>query len=534
VSKQKAVLRKATFVGLALALLMVLAAGTALAQQAQFRFGFGTLATLIPGVVGQPVTNEMHDVRGNAIQQTTTGLMFWRKANNITSFTDGFRTWLLGPQGLQGRLNTDRFPWESPPRFESPSLFAFPGNWNNVPERTIPLFYPAQTSLQWVLSPAHAGAAAVAAGTSCQACHAGQEAMLGARLVNHPTLEPSPIPGKDPVVNLSVRAAYDDQHLYMRYEWESERPIVVHQLWRYDGERWVAWGGFRPDAPARGITPHYEDRLAVLVDDRNHPVDDGANWGFAQAGCWITCHSSMRAMEEEPTAAEVQAHPYLGGLLRVADVRKYLLTTRTADSPAAGWAQLKPVEVVQSQLAMGQFLDLWMWRAARSGPIGYGDDNFVLDYRNADQGRSPFANPAQPQWMYDAARTGYNAVPESEWDWTLDRNPLIQGVNAVPFDPNARFNVGDLLPRQVLQTPDGSRADLLFNSRWENGRWIVEMRRALNTGRPDDKVFAPGQVYNVGLAIFDDHVSNRRHHVSFEKTLGFGVAADIQAVRIGQ
>jgi hypothetical protein len=527
-------LRKATFAGLALALFMVLAAGTALAQQAEFRLGFAGLANMIPGVVGQPVTDEMHDARGNAIQQTTTGLMFWRQANNLTSFTDGFRTWRLGPQGLQERLNTDRFGWESPDRYESPSLFSFPGNWNDVSESNIPLFYPGQASLQFILSPAHPGSSGVAGGVACQTCHAGQEGILGARLVDHPVLEDNPIPGKTPVVNLAVRAAYDDQHLYMRYEWESERPIVVHQLWRYDGERWVAWGGFRPDTPNRGITPHYEDRLAVLVDDRNHPVDDGATWGFEQAGCWITCHSSMRAMEEEPTAAEVQAHPYLGGLLRVSDVRKYLLTTRTEAAPAGGWDKLKPVEVIQSQLAQGEFLDLWMWRGARSGPIGYGDDAFVLDYRNADLGRSPFSGPAQPQWMYDAAATGYSAIPESEWDWMLDEAPLIPGVNAVPFDPNAQFNVGDLLPRQVLQEPTGSRADLLFNSRWENGRWVVEMRRALNTGNPEDKAFMPGQVYNVGLAIFDDHVSNRRHHVSFEKTLGFGVAADIQAVRIGQ
>jgi hypothetical protein len=56
----------------------------------------------------------------------------------------------------------------------------------------------------------------------------------------------------------------------------------------------------------------------------------------------------------------------------------------------------------------------------------------------------------------------------------LDQAPLIPGVNAVPLDPNVQFQVGDLLPRQVLQEPTGSRAALLFNSSWENGRWIVE------------------------------------------------------------
>jgi hypothetical protein len=39
--------------------------------------------------------------------------MVWRKADSWTAFTDGYRTWINGPFGLQQRLNTQRFPWES-------------------------------------------------------------------------------------------------------------------------------------------------------------------------------------------------------------------------------------------------------------------------------------------------------------------------------------------------------------------------------------------------------------------------------------
>jgi hypothetical protein len=42
-------------------------------------------------------------------------LLVWRKADNWTAFTDGYRTWLNGPQGLQQRLNTELFPWEAAP-----------------------------------------------------------------------------------------------------------------------------------------------------------------------------------------------------------------------------------------------------------------------------------------------------------------------------------------------------------------------------------------------------------------------------------
>jgi hypothetical protein len=34
-------------------------------------------------------------------------MLVWRKFDNVTAFTDGHRTWLNGPRGLQGRLNTD-------------------------------------------------------------------------------------------------------------------------------------------------------------------------------------------------------------------------------------------------------------------------------------------------------------------------------------------------------------------------------------------------------------------------------------------
>jgi hypothetical protein len=77
-----------------------------------FRLGFATLASLIPNVVGQPLENEHYGANGDSLQQTTTGLMVWRKADNWTAFTNGSTTWINGPFGLQSRLNTDRFPWE--------------------------------------------------------------------------------------------------------------------------------------------------------------------------------------------------------------------------------------------------------------------------------------------------------------------------------------------------------------------------------------------------------------------------------------
>jgi hypothetical protein len=83
------------------------------AQDCDFTLGFATLAGLIPQTVGTCLENAVYNpVNGDGLQATTTGLLVWRKADNFTAFTDGYRSWVNGPLGLQERLNTERFSWE--------------------------------------------------------------------------------------------------------------------------------------------------------------------------------------------------------------------------------------------------------------------------------------------------------------------------------------------------------------------------------------------------------------------------------------
>lgn len=79
-----------------------------------FRLGFKALASQIPGMVGTPTEDEHWGANGDSLQQTTTGLLAWRKADNWTAFTDGSTTWVNGPSGVQARANGERFPWEAP------------------------------------------------------------------------------------------------------------------------------------------------------------------------------------------------------------------------------------------------------------------------------------------------------------------------------------------------------------------------------------------------------------------------------------
>ena len=67
---------------------------------------------MIPSIVENPLENEHSVANGDSLQKTTAGLLVWRKADNWTAFTDGARTWINGPEGLQVRSNDARFDWE--------------------------------------------------------------------------------------------------------------------------------------------------------------------------------------------------------------------------------------------------------------------------------------------------------------------------------------------------------------------------------------------------------------------------------------
>jgi hypothetical protein len=346
-------------------------------------------------------------------------------------------------------------------------------DWNWVPTKTLTLFYPAQSSYQWLRSADHPGSSMVAQGTSCVTCHNGQEEKLGNKLVKANPLEPTPVSGKNGVLNLNVQVAYDNENAYFRFQWKTQvnRPGDAYPVYRFDGKDWKAYGQPRLHPAARkGEQPAiYEDRLSMMIDDGSVP-------GFANQGCWLTCHRGERDMPQQPTTANVLANPLYAAIKRN-DVRKYLPSTRTDEQ--ASWENGRTVVEIEKIKASGGFLDLIQWRAHRSNPVGMADDGYVLEWRNFDAGRNPFvsnlnAKTGQPNYMYDANKVGARALTDA----TMRRaaTALVPGDNAVPFDPNAGWKAGDLLPQYYLSRAGaaGSAADNK-NARgaWKDGMWTV-------------------------------------------------------------
>lgn len=408
-------------------------------------------------------------------------------------------------------------------------------DWKKIPTVNIPLFYPGQSSYEWLISDAHKGASKeVKRGDSCVSCHDEDDAekMMGEKLVQAGPLEPMPVAGKKGYLDLKVQVAYDANNAYFRYQWKTQagQPGSEYPYYRFDGKEWKVWGLPRLDQPVQDgkQPPVYEDRMSMMIDDGKVPM-------FAQQGCWLTCHDGERDMPKLATKEEVAANAMLKEVKKT-DVRKYLPASRTEPTDWKTGKSLAELDKIKSE---GGFVDLVQWRAHRTNPVGMADDGYVLEWRNFDSGKNSFASNLDsekkvPKFMFDAAKFGAKAVNAN----ALGRkdNFLIKDVNAVPFDPNAAWKEGDMLPRYVMGKAEGSAADNKATGSWKDGTWTVVLVRPLNLTNNDDKALKVGGVYNVGFAVHDDNITTRGHQVSFVKTVGIGVKkgtkVDINAVKL--
>ena len=70
-------------------------------ESPQFTFGFAALKMQLGPTMGEPIEcAHPNSANGDVIQNTTTGLSFWRKSTNTPTFTDGWRHWGLTPAGM--------------------------------------------------------------------------------------------------------------------------------------------------------------------------------------------------------------------------------------------------------------------------------------------------------------------------------------------------------------------------------------------------------------------------------------------------
>ena len=100
-------------------------------------------------------------------------------------------------------------------------------DWSNVPANNVKLFYPGQSSYEWLRSKDHKRASKkTLQGDSCVSCHEGEEEEIGQLIVSGERLEPHPIAGKQGAIDLAVQAAHDSDNLYLRFQWKDIRRVI--------------------------------------------------------------------------------------------------------------------------------------------------------------------------------------------------------------------------------------------------------------------------------------------------------------------
>jgi hypothetical protein len=334
---------------------------------------------------------------------------------------------------------------------------------------------------------------------------------------------------------LRTQVAFDDTRVHFRVRWAQPDPggwlhdmLVYHEgEWRQfaDPSPWVADG--HPEH-----TGFYEDRVSFFLDD-------GSVRGFGAFGGWLTTHEGMRSLPSEVPPETVREHPHFGDRLGKTDIRKYLPQACAGEWWAGDWRSVRSPEELAALKRDGVFLDLPMWRAHRSDPLGYGTDAHVLDYRHPDAGRKTYRAQAWdpedgPEYMFDPSvveggALDYHAVSEGAIpEQGVDTYALTPDVT-VPFDADVAEWDGAMIPRRPLQEPRGSAADWRAHGTWADGEWTVEMSRQLRTDHPaDTKQLTPGEVYTWAPAVH--HGAGKRWHwVGYPYRLGLGVDPGPQA-----
>ncbi len=218
-------------------------------------------------------------------------------------------------------------------------------DWNDVPDRLITIFYPGQSSMEWIFKGSeHGGKRPFQAGDTCTSCHDKETAAMGEKIVTGEKLEPTPIPGKRGSIPVKVQAAHDDDYLYMRYEWEDSEHTPVS----------FADGG--------KMDPDNQVKLALMLTTDDTLYAD-------RAGCWGTCHHDNRDMPVAPEQSAIDAYAQKDQVDMTKGVTKYITESRIKveikgrrGKILGGWDKLKTAEEVKTELTEGRFMDLYRYQ----------------------------------------------------------------------------------------------------------------------------------------------------------------------------
>lgn len=168
-------------------------------------------------------------------------------------------------------------------------------------------------------------------------------------------------------------------------------------------------------------------------------------------------------------------------------------------------------EVSLRTTAAGERLDVWHWKAQRTNPAGYVDDQWLGHEKKEDSARGNDAKTAggyADNWDKEAKR------PKYAFKDGVKPGPVLLKKDAVEIKDPGKFKSGDQLPREVLDKPVGSRGDIEARGVWDKGRWTLEIKRARDTGDKDGDIqfTDPARAYLFGMSVHDNAGDDEHSH----------------------
>lgn len=126
--------------------------------------------------------------------------------------------------------------------------------------------------------------------------------------------------------------------------------------------------------------------------------------------------------------------------------------------------------------------DIWYWKAHRTDHAGYADDK--IQYYTTTRDKKSLLLLSKSGKVFYLLRRGDTGEPAYK--------PKLQAAYTE-----------DLVPKYDLVTPSGSRADVRAKGHWQDGRWVIEFARKLETGHDDDLQMALDGHYRFGVSRYE-------------------------------
>ena len=293
-------------------------------------------------------------------------------------------------------------------------------DWKKAASSEITIFYPGETSIEWILNGRdHGGARPFSkGGDRCVTCHDSETAEMGEKMVTGEKAESSPIPGKRGSIPVKVDATYDSEYLYMQFSWPDtpHNPVPFVEGGKMDAENQV--------------------KLAVMFATDEVEYAD-------RAGCWATCHHDARNMPDTPEQSTLDSSEFASQLDFSEGVTKYLKESRSKlevkgrrGKKRGGWDKLVDAESLKGAMSENQMMDIIRYQSG-SKLI---DDGHILEQRemNGGQGAEFTARLKGGKWTMVMKR---KLVSEKTGDISLVPGQVYNFGFAIHDDySNSRFH----------------------------------------------------------------------------------------------